>query len=136
MNIAGFFSKLFVGEKGIVGQVADTVDRFFPSDTTLHKMSLEDQTAGDASQDSARKLTFVSHDSWLDIGVDAFNRMVRPVFTYWGFALLMGWVDPPQHLLTMNPIVLNILWTIITFWFGSRIIVKDIPNVLKWMRKK
>ena len=134
-NIGSFFAKMFVGEKGIVESVSDIADKWVPSKTTIHKMSLEDQQAGDDSQDSARKMVLVGHDSWLDIAVDALNRLVRPIFTYWAFALLMGWVSPPTHLETMNAVVLNILWTIVTFWFGSRMLVKDIPAAVKWARK-
>lgn len=134
-NIGSIISKMFVGEKGIVEQVSDTFDKWVPSETTKHKMSLEDLTAGDASQDSARKMVFVSHDSWLDIAVDAANRMPRPMFTLWAFGLLVGWWGPPESLTTMSPIVSNILWTIITFWFGSRVLFKDLPNAFKLYKK-
>jgi hypothetical protein len=134
-SIGSIFSKMFVGDEGIVEQVSDVADKWMPSTTTRHSMGLEDLKAGDESQDSARNMVLVSHGSWLDIGVDALNRLVRPAFTTWAFGLLIGWWDQPDHLLTMNPIVLNILWTIVTFWFGSRVIIKDIPAAVKWARK-
>ncbi|MCK5132047.1 MAG: hypothetical protein KAR40_07855 [Candidatus Sabulitectum sp.] len=137
-TVGSFFGKMFVGEKGIVEQISDVTDKWMPSKTTIHKMSIEDQQAGDDSQKSARAMILVSHDSWLDIAVDALNRMVRPAFTVWAFGLLLGWWAPPDHLATMaatNPVVLNILWTIVTFWFGSRMLVKDIPAAVKFAKQ-
>ena len=123
-------SKLFVGEKGWIEQVSDTADKWHPSKTTIHRMTLEDQTAGDASQESARGFVQVTHDSWFDILVDAWARLPRPVIATWCIGVLIGWWPPPEYLTTMyatNPIMLNIIWTVITFYFGARVIVKDIP---------
>jgi len=135
---AGFVSKLFTGEKGIIEQTSDVVDKWMPSKTTIHKMSIEDQQAGDQSQDSARKMQQASHGSWVDIIIDAWSRTPRPAFATWAFGLLVGWWEPPRHLLmateggsiVWNPILGNIIWTIITFYFGARVIFKDIPAAI------
>lgn len=127
--------KLFTGNKGIIEEVSDVADKWVPSETTKHKMSIEDLQAGDESQDSARKMELATHNSWFDIAVDGMNRLPRPLITGWVVAMLFGWVDEPAHLQVMSPMTLNIIWTVITFWFGSRVLFKDIPSVIKTLRK-
>ena len=116
--------------KGIVEQVSNTYDKFNPSETTRHKMNLDDQKAGDASQDSARKMILVTHESWLDILVDALNRLPRPLITMWAVGGLIGWWQLPRTG-DIDPFMQNIIWTVISFWFGSRVMFKDIPNAIK-----
>jgi len=116
--------------KGIVTQVSDAVDRWIPSNETKHNQSIEDLKAGDESQKSAREMVLVSHDSWLDIFVDACNRLVRPGITLWVVGGLIGWWDLPRTG-DIDPTMMNIIWTVITFWFGSRVMFKDLPNALK-----
>ena len=125
--VGSFVGKLFTGEKGFIEQTSDVVDKWHPSKTTIHKMSMEDLKAGDNSQDSARKMVLVTHDSWLDIIIDAWARLPRPAFATWAFGLLVGWWEQPVHINTLNPLLLNIIWTVVTFYFGARVIVKDIP---------
>jgi len=120
--------------KGIVGDVSDAVDKWYPSDATLHEQSVEDQQVGDASQKSAREMVLPYHESWFDILTDGLNRMVRPTVTYWVIGGLMGfWKLPPVN--TVDPIMMNIVWTVITFWFGSRMLFKDIPAIFKVYKK-
>lgn len=131
----GWFAKvkglLFGGDKGIVETVSDVADKWVPSETTKHKMSLEDLKAGDESQASARAMQLPTHDSWFDILIDGVNRLPRPVITFWVIGILIGWVPEPVHLIVLSPITLNIIWTVISFWFGSRMIIKDIPSAIK-----
>lgn len=125
--VGGFIGKIFVGDKGIVEQISDVTDKWMPSKTTIHRQSIEDLKAGDNSQDSARKMVLIYHDSWLDIAVDAWARLPRPLFATWAFGLLVGWWEQPEHINQLNPVLLNIIWTVVTFYFGARVIVKDIP---------
>lgn len=135
--IGGFFGKLFVGDKGFLEQTSDIVDKWNPSKTTIHKQTIEDLKAGDASQDSARKMVLISHDSWLDIIIDGWSRLPRPAFATWAFGVLVGWWQAPAHLSALHPIALNILWTVVTFYFGARVIVKDIPAaVMLWKNSR
>jgi len=116
--------------KGVVGEVSDAVDRWYPSDATLHEQNIEDQQAGDESQRSAREMQLPYHESWFDILIDGLNRLVRPIITYWVIGGLIGlWVLPPVG--TVDPIVMNIVWTVVTFWFGSRMLFKDIPAIFR-----
>lgn len=114
---------------GLVDSISDTVDKWNPSATTLHKMSIEDQQAGDSSQESARSLKLRGGSTWFDSLIDGLNRLVRPVLTFWVFGILTGMLGIPAHLLDIPPMLWNIIWTIITFWFGSRMVFKDVPKM-------
>lgn len=115
--------------RGAVGAISDTVDRWNPSAQTKQKNSIEDLKAGDESQNSARAMVIPHHDSWFDVLVDGMNRSVRPFITYWVMGVLFKWWEAPNTE-TIDPIILNIMWTVITFWFGSRVIFKDVPNAV------
>lgn len=119
--------------RGVVGQVSDVVDKWNPSAETLQKNSIEDLKAGDASQESARAMTLSHHDSWFDIFIDGMNRAVRPFITFWVMGVLFGWWMAPNTG-NIDPVILNIIWTVITFWFGSRVIFKDVPNAISAFR--
>jgi hypothetical protein len=124
---------LFGSSKGVVEQVSDVVDKWIPSATTIHKQSLEDIKAGDDSQKSAREMQLPSHDDMFNRLVDASSRLVRPIVTYWILGGLIGLykLESPST----DPMMMNIVWTVLTFWFGSRVIFKDIPAVIKAMQK-
>jgi hypothetical protein len=117
--------------KSIAETAVDTYERFNPGEVKQHEMSIEQQQAGDASQDSARAMIFASHASWFDIFIDGLNRSVRPFFTFWAIGMLMGWWDTTVHWDKIPEMAWNIIWTIVTFWFGSRVIFKDIPLAVK-----
>lgn len=131
------------GDKGLVTEVSDAVDKWIPSAATKHKQSIEDLKAGDESQDSARQMQLPRTDSVIGIVVifnaivDGANRLVRPGLTLWMFGILAGWWAMPPILLSpaVPPMFWNIAWTIITFWFGSRVLFKDIPSIWKYLKK-
>ncbi len=126
--ITGLFGSSTNG-KGVAGQVSDVVDQWLPSDATKHKQNIENLQAGDASQASARSMQLRSHDSWFDIFIDGMNRSVRPFFTYWALGILIGWWTAP-NIDNINPFVLNVIWTIVGFWFGGRMLFKDLPKAM------
>lgn len=122
-------------DKGVIDSISDTVDKWSPSETTRHKMSIEDQQAGDSSQESARRLKLHSGSTWFDSLIDGLNRLVRPVMTFWVFGILTGMLGIPSHLADIPPMLWNIIWTIVTFWFGSRMIFKDAPKMMLWFKE-
>jgi hypothetical protein len=119
--------------KGVVEQVSDVVDKWSPSKTTIHKQSVEDVKAGDDSQKSAREMQIPTHESWFDKLVDGLSRLVRPLVTYWILGGLIGIYELRSP--STDPMMMNIVWTVITFWFGARMIFKDIPSAIKAFRK-
>lgn len=128
-SVASSFFGSSSNGKGLVGSVSDIADKWMPSAETKQKNSIEDLKAGDESQDSARKMILPHHDSWFDILIDGLNRSVRPFITFWVMGVLFGWWAAPNTA-SIDPIILNIIWTVITFWFGSRVIFKDVPNAM------
>lgn len=124
---------LFGGDKGIIEQVSDVADKWNPSPTTIHKQSIEDVKAGDDSQKSAREMQMPTHDDWFNHLIDGLSRAVRPVITYWIIGGLIGLYELKSP--STDPLMMNIVWTILTFWFGSRMIFKDIPALIKSFRK-
>jgi len=134
-GIAGLFGSSSNG-KGTIQQVSDVADRWIPSETSKHEMSVEDVKAGDESQAAAQRLIpAASHESWLDILIDAWSRAQRPAYSTWALGLLCGWWEGPR-LESIDPLTLNIIWTIVGFWFGTRLIFKDIPNAIAAFMKR
>jgi len=135
----GWLSKVWKGlfgssDKGAIEQIGSIADNYLPGEVTKHKMSIEDMQAGDASQESARNMQLPTHDTWFDVAVDGINRLPRPIITFWVISMLFGWVSPPMYFAMYPPLVLNIIWTVIGFWFGSRMIIKDIPAAFKLIK--
>lgn len=126
--VTGLFGSSNNG-KGVAGNVSDLVDRWVPSDATKHDQNIENMVAGDASQASARNMAMPHHDSWFDIFIDGANRSVRPFFTYWAIGILAGWWSGPS-IDSIDPFTLNVIWTIIGFWFGGRMLYKDLPAAI------
>ena len=86
---------------------------------------------------SARAMQAPSHDSPFDILVDAFARLVRPGVTVWLLGGLSGWWTLPK-MEKVDPFWGHIFLIVITFWFGGRAIMKDLPKLmasLKALRK-
>lgn len=134
LSLFGVGTRESSGGTNVVGQVADVVDNYKPGEVTKHNMSIEDVKVEDASQDSARRLAFTSHGSWFDVAVDGLNRLPRPLFALWAFGILIGVVPVPAQLMAAPPLVLNILWTVIGFYFGIRTVSQDLPDLIKAVR--
>lgn len=137
MGLLSFAKSLFGGSSatGIVAQAADAVERFAPGAVKQHEMAIEDIKAGDESQKNAQQLVLAAHESWFDIAIDGLNRLIRPVFSFWAFGVLTGLIAT-DHLAEIPPMAWNIIWTILGFWFGTRMVLKDIPELVKTIRGK
>lgn len=123
--------------KGVIQQASDVVERWVPSTAKEHEMNIEQTKTEDASQDSARRMQLTAtHEDWFNRVVDALNRLPRPLFTFWAFGLLTGFIKTPSHLNDMHPLALNIIWTIIGFFFGVRTLSQDLPKLIQTLRKK
>lgn len=90
-----------------------------------------EQDAADTAD--ARTFTTPSHESWFDILVDGVNRLVRPFFAFWSFGVLVGWWG--EKINNVSPEAMQLILIIITFYFGGRAILKDLPSVIKALRK-
>jgi hypothetical protein len=76
-----------------------------------------------------------SHGSWFDILVDAFSRLMRPGMTTWIIGGFVGWWPLPK-VDEVSEYWQNIFLLIITFWFGGRAILRDLPAAVRMMRGK
>ena len=116
--------------KSVAETVAETVDNYAPGQVTQHKMEVEDVKVGDESQQAARQFQATKMGTtWFDTLIDGLNRLPRPLFALWAFGELSGLLSVPPGLNTLHPIVLNIIWTIIGFYFGIRTISQDLPKM-------
>lgn len=122
------------GNKGVVEQVSDTVEKWNPGPVKKHEMSIEQLQAEDASQASARSMQQATHDDIFNRIIDGISRLPRPIIAFWAIGQLFGILVPPTHLSTLNPIVLNIVWTVVGFYFGIRTISQDIPKLINAIR--
>ena len=139
MNIIkGILSLFGVGNGtntgSVVKDVADIVENYKPGAVTEHKMDMETIKVEDASQDSARKYDAPIMDDPFNRIVNALNRLPRPILAFWSILYLFGVLPVPIALLQAPPIVLNIIWTVIGFYFGIRTISQDLPSLIKTIR--
>ena len=126
----------FGGETNIVKQVTDVVDNYKPGQVTKHKMDVETTKVEDASQDSARKFDAPVMDDIFNRIVNGLNRLPRPLFALWSFGVLVGFFPIPAVLYTAPALVLNIIWTVIGFFFGIRTLSQDLPSLINSLRRK
>lgn len=137
----GLLSKLGIGPKDAADVVmdvaergADIVERWKPSDKAKHEMQQEDLAADAKYTQEARVydprtngLTAVSE--WINVGVDALNRLIRP-----GVAIILiggtfGMWD--LAVTTTDPVVLGWTEAVVGFYFGVRTVVHDLPKFIK-----
>ena len=140
----GIFSKLgaFLGGGAakaglnIAGGIADIVERWNPGDSKNVQFTKELTSVVNASYDSARR-----HDApmqsgvrWLDGVVNGVNRLIRPWVTITVIGSLFGYwnLPPPQNVAPEYWIMVQI---ILGFWFGGRLVTKDIPAALGYLRR-
>lgn len=65
--------------------------------------------------------------------VDAFNRAIRPGVLVWLIGGFSGfWKLPNAN--EMGEFWQNVLMLVLTFWFGGRAILKDLPSAVRAIR--
>jgi hypothetical protein len=97
-----------------------------------------EEKAGDDAADLASARTFANvsnQPGFINQIVDAANRLVRPGIVLWLVGGFIGWWSLPRAE-AVDPYWQNIFMLVLTFWFGGRAIVKDLPSVIKAMRGK
>lgn len=133
-------SKLGIGPKDaaeavgkVVDKAADTVERFNGSERQDHDHAREN--FGDASKATAEARTYDPRTTgqnvvseWVNVGVDALNRLIRPAVAI----LLIGGTFGVWNLAvtTTDPIVLGWTESVVGFYFGVRAITQDLPRLL------
>jgi hypothetical protein len=117
--------------------VADIVERWKPSEKAKHDMqretfSDEAKATDEARQYDPRTVGTNVFSEWVNVGVDALNRLIRP-----GVAIiLVGGTFGLWELRveTTDPIVLGWTQLVVGFYFGVRAITQDLPALLKALK--
>lgn len=99
-------------------------------DAVFTKQEAATQDSSDTT--SARADQGVSHNTWLDVIVDGWSRLVRPGFATWAFGELVGWWNVKTGEISADKFQLIII--IVTFYFGARVLLKDLPSIVKAFR--
>ena len=127
----------------VAGGVADLVERWKPGDAKNVEFIKELTTLVNTSYDSARKhdTPMQSGVKWVDAGVNSINRLIRPWITITVIGSLFGlgerWsyfnLPAPESIAPEYWVMAKV---ILGFWFGGRLITKDIPAALGHMLKR
>lgn len=118
--------------------VADIVERWKPSEKAKHDMhSAEmEQRAKFTEQARAYDPRSEAQDkvsSWINVGVDALNRLIRPAVAILLVGATFGVWD--LRVTTADPIVLGWTELVVGFYFGVRALTQDLPSMLKALKQ-
>lgn len=123
----GWWSKIFGGDVvKTAGQVFDDLN-----------YSNQEQAQDDLTEtNSARQFAAPgeSHNGIFNDLVDAYNRLIRPAITTWLIGGFSGWWKLPSPSF-IDPFWLQVFLIVVTFWFGGRVLLKDLPAVFQALMK-
>jgi hypothetical protein len=118
-----WWSTIF-GSGKIVEKVGDLADKAFYT---------EQEQAGDAAGDLDKARQFAPGEKW-DTFIDKWHRAIRPVLATWATLILIGIMPPPDHWAAIPEPVWQLIIVIVSFYFGGRAILKDLPAAIKAIR--
>jgi hypothetical protein len=81
------------------------------------------------AQEKAVEDTKQTAEVLANTSIDIFNRLVRPFVTIWLIGGFSGWWKLPDTT-QLDPVWFQIFMIVITFWFGGRVLLKDLPNAV------
>lgn len=114
------------------GEVADIVSGTRKAKAE-HEMDMEtDKLTADGAA-NARAMQLPSHESWIDIVVDGFNRLIRPGVTVILVGSVCGWWKLPDPG-TLDPFYLVNAERVLIFWFGGRALFRDLPDAIAYYK--
>lgn len=119
----GWWQKIFGG--GVVETVGKVADDLHYSRQEQASDDLKDTNAARAFAAPGQGGQGIFNDL-----VDAFNRLIRPGITVWLLGGFVGWWHLPRPDM-IDPFWLQVFLVVVTFWFGGRAILKDLPNLIK-----
>lgn len=136
MGFLSFLGKAVTGFFGggkTVEKVTEIADEAFHTDQEKaeDRAALVDVDQKDLA--SARAMQMAGHTSWLDIFVDAWSRVIRPGVTTYLIGGWIGWWAFPAPG-SIDPFWQNVSILVLTFWFGGRALLKDLPDAIRKMR--
>lgn len=115
------------------GKVADIVERWKPSDAAKHEMHIEISKLVQSAQAEARAYDPRSQGGGafgeiVNVITDSASRLIRPGVTILLIGGIFGWWGIATK--SIDPLVLGWGEMIIGFWFGTRVLFKDIPSLI------
>jgi hypothetical protein len=78
------------------------------------------------SQEKAVEDTKQTMEVLANTSIDLVNRLIRPFVTIWLIGGFSGWWKLPD-IKEIDPVWFQIFMIVITFWFGGRVLLKDLP---------
>lgn len=117
--ILGWLAKLF-----IVRQIEKVTE------TSPVSSGVTEALTSDDDVQRAREMQLApSHDTWLDVVINAVSRLPRPIMAFWVIGILMGLWDGPDFDKIDDKVE---LWCeyIMGFFFGHRALARDIPAMI------
>lgn len=115
-----------------MGQVEGIVQDYKPGAQDLHNMQVQDDQLAQQATAGAQALQFQTHNTWFDVFVDGYWRLMRPLIIT---ALLLGYYGffPLPKPGSVDPLFLAWVDKVMYFLFGGRLILKDIPSALSYI---
>lgn len=92
------------------------------------------EQAKDSADDLNSARAYEPGGKW-DSFVDKWHRAIRPALATWAILILFGLLPPPNHWTNIPDPVWQLIVVIISFYFGGRAILKDLPQAIRMMRR-
>lgn len=128
-KVAGFLSG---GVIDSASGIANIVERWKPGVTTRHEMEMDVAKLVDGARTSDSP---VVNGGFMGSIANGLNRLVRPVVTIYILGGLFGFFDV-QFANDIDPWFLAQGEKIIIFWFGGKVLLKDLPAAIKYLRSR
>jgi hypothetical protein len=123
------------GGMSVIEKGADIVERWAPGVEKKHEISMEiDKVINDSV--AAARAHDVGHvgNTMLNDIANFTNRMIRPTVTFGLLGGLWGWWSLPTTQM-VEPIVLGWVEIVLVFWFGGRMMLKDLPAAILYLKQ-
>jgi hypothetical protein len=101
---------------------------FFTGKSGEKIIEIADESVFTSQEKSETDTKFVT-ETVANTSIDIFNRMIRPFVTIWLIGGFSGWWKLPDTG-KIEPVWFQIFMIVITFWFGGRVLLKDLPNAV------
>lgn len=105
--------------------LAHAVDALHTSEAEKGEIDARD---ADAARRFAAPLDPPACGVWNQL-IDGFSRLIRPGITVWLVGGFMRWWQLPDSA-SVDPVWFQVFLVVIVFWFGGRMLVKELPAVV------
>jgi hypothetical protein len=118
----------------VVSKGADIVERWVPGAEKKQEMAMAIDSAIEGSVQNARAaMGPLGSGGFLGSIADGLSRLVRPVVTFYLLGVVFGlWHNSVPS--TLDPWYLTQAERVLVFWFGGRMLFKDIPSAIAYLR--